>query len=33
MQSDLRDGSRVSRKGVHMYRGWGVRFADFISMS
>ena len=24
-------GSRVSGKGVHMYKGVGVRFADFLS--
>ena len=24
-------GSRISGKGVHMYKGVGVRFADFIS--
>ena len=23
-------GSRISGKGVHMYEGVGVRFADFI---
>ena len=27
----LRGGSRISGKGVHMYKGVGVRFADFIS--
>ena len=26
-----RGGSRISGKGVHMYKGVGVRFADFIS--
>ena len=26
-----RGGSRISGKGVHMYKGEGVRFADFIS--
>ena len=25
------DGSRISRKGVHMYKRVGVHFADFIS--
>ena len=25
-----RGGSRISGKGVHMYKGVGVRFADFI---
>ena len=25
-----RGGSRISRKGVHMFKGVGVRFADFI---
>ena len=24
-------GSRISGKGVHMYKGVGVGFADFIS--
>ena len=27
----FRDGFRISGKGVHMYKGMGVRFADFIS--
>ena len=27
----LRGGSRISVKGVHMYKGVGVCFADFIS--
>ena len=27
----VRGGSRISGKGVHMYKGVGVRFADFIS--
>ena len=26
-----RGGSRISGKGVYMYKGVGVRFADFIS--
>ena len=26
-----RGGFRISGKGVHMYKGVGVRFADFIS--
>ena len=26
-----RGGSRISGKGAHMYKGVGVRFADFIS--
>ena len=26
-------GFRISEKGVHMYKGVGVRFADFISFS
>ena len=26
----FRGGSRISGKGVHMYKGVGVRFADFI---
>ena len=26
-----RGGSRISRKGVHKYKGVGVRFADLIS--
>ena len=26
-----RGGSRISGKGVHMYKGTGVRFSDFIS--
>ena len=26
-----RGGSRISAKGVHMYKGVGVRCADFIS--
>ena len=26
-----RGGSRISGKGVHMYKGVGVGFADFIS--
>ena len=26
-----RGGSRISGKGVHIYKGLGVRFADFIS--
>ena len=26
-----RGRSRISRKGIHMYKGVGVRFADFIS--
>ena len=26
-----RGGSRISEKGVHMYKGVGVRSADFIS--
>ena len=25
-----RDGSRISGKGVCMYKGVGIRFADFI---
>ena len=28
----LRGGSGISGKGVHMYEGVGVRFADFISV-
>ena len=28
-----RGGSRISGKGVHMYRCAGYRFADFISFS
>ena len=28
---DFRGGSRISGKGFHMYKGVGVRFADFIS--
>ena len=28
-----RGGSRISGKGVHMYKTVGVRFADFISFS
>ena len=28
-----RGGSRMSGKGVHMYKGVGVRFVDFISFS
>ena len=28
----FRGGSRNSGKGVHMYKGEGVRFADFISL-
>ena len=28
-----RGGSRISGKGVHMHKGVGVRFADFISFS
>ena len=27
----VRGGSRISGKGVHMYKGVGVRLADFIS--
>ena len=27
----LRGGYRISGKGVHMYKGVGVRFADFTS--
>ena len=30
---DYRGGSRNSGKGVHMYKGLGVRFVDFISFS
>ena len=26
-----RGGSRISGKGVHMYKGVGARFADFIA--
>ena len=26
-----RGGSRISGKGVHIYKGMGVRFASFIS--
>ena len=26
-----RGGSRISGKGVHMYKGVGAHFADFIS--
>ena len=26
-----RGGSRISGKGVHLYKGKGVRFSDFIS--
>ena len=26
---DSRGGPRISRKGAHMYKGVGVRFADF----
>ena len=26
-----RGGSRISEKGVHLYKGVGVRLADFIS--
>ena len=29
----IRGGSRISGKGVHMYKGLGVRFADFVSFS
>ena len=29
--SKSRGGSRISGKGVRMYKGVGVRFADFIS--
>ena len=28
--SSYRGGFWISRKGVHMYKGAGVRFADFI---
>ena len=28
---DLSGGSMISGKGVHIYKGVGVRFADFIS--
>ena len=27
----FRGGSKISGKGVHMYKGAGVLFADFIS--
>ena len=27
---NIRDGSRISGKRVHIYQGVGVRFADFI---
>ena len=27
----VRGGSRIFGKGVHMYKGVGVRFADFIT--
>ena len=30
LSESFRDGSRISGKGVHMYKGGG-RFADFIS--
>ena len=30
---ETRGGSRISGKGVHMYKGVGVRFADFLSFS
>ena len=30
-QGKTRGRSRISGKGVHMYKGVGVRFADFIS--
>ena len=30
--SKCRGGSRISEKGVHMCKGVGVRFADFISL-
>ena len=29
-RESYRGGSRVSENGVHMYKGVGVRFADFI---
>ena len=29
----IRDRSRISGKGVQMYKGVGVRFADFIALS
>ena len=29
--SSIRGGSRISRKGVHMYMCVGAHFADFIS--
>ena len=32
MCSCHRGGSKISDKGVHMYKGVGVRFADFISV-
>ena len=28
----MRGGTRISRKGGHMYKGVGVSFADFISI-
>ena len=28
-----RGGARISGKGAHIYKGLGVRFADFISFS
>ena len=34
MKNDpARGGSRISEKGVCMYKGMGVRFADFVSFS
>ena len=31
-QPVIRGISRISRKEAHMYKGKGVRFADFISI-
>ena len=30
LASEIRGGSRISGKGVYMYNGVEVRFADFI---
>ena len=32
-QGSVRGGSRISGKGVHIYKGEGVRFADFTHVS
>ena len=32
IDNEFRGGSRLSGKGIHMYKGVRVRFADFIAL-